>query len=463
MSNQALIRKTPEDDGFIVTLEDAFRIGDVVAKSKLFPEVTDQARAVVAILAGRELGIPPMASLRNIHVIKGKVELSSGLLAAMIQKSEKYSYKVLQSTDDLCDLEWFEFGQSVGRSHFTIADARRAKLIKPESNWEKFPRAMLFARALTEGQKKYCPEIGIGPVYAPGEIAETDVIDITPQTVSDFPTAREIFDDPDPRLTPHTPLPSAWTDDSAARQLADQEIANKINAGLKTIAEEITAEAPEPTQTTTERIAEAREKNIKPALTPILTVEGNQSPPAPYLDDPVPALKPTLTPAQQKVSDAVTSLLKEHERTKAETLLVIEKLAGRPVKASKDLSDAEAERVFAHLQNLAAQYLENAKPEPTKPAYNQKTRAHGEQIGHAIDLAIKRLTILNVPFGPVSDSIAELVEREFGRRIANRYEMNDEEAQSALEYLQTRILERESEIEQKEAEARADAVKAGEV
>lgn len=264
-----------------------------------------------------------------------------------------------------------------------------------------------------------------------------------------IPTAHEIFDAPRP--LPDASLPEAWTEDTAARRLADQEIANKINAGLKTISDQIAAEAPAPlppeqVDQRAQQIAEAREKNIKPAE-----------------PDPVPALTPTLTASQQKVSDAVMLLFKEHKQSKAETLIAIEKFLGQPVKASKDLTDEEAEKVFAHLQARASELADKAKP-PTKTKYGQvgkdgkRTCAHNETIGKALDETIKRLTILQVPFGPLSQEIADLIEREVsGRKIETRYELDDEEAQAALEFLQARILDREKEIEQKEAEAKAEA------
>lgn len=278
MSSQALIRKPLENEEMVVTLDDAIKIGEIVAASKMFPEIQDKARAVVAILAGRELGIPPMASLRGIHVIKGKVELGAGLLAAMIRKSRRYDYKVLQAWDHLCELIWYDNGEEIGRSHFTIDDAKRAKLIKPDSNWEKFPKAMLFARALSAGQKLYAPDVGFGAVYAPGEIPEDEPaeINITPERPmvvspdNPIPTAKEIFEDARP--LPDAPLPEAWTDNTIAREIADQEIANTIGAELKSIHDEIVAEAPAPAPQVEalmpERIAEAREKNMPPPPQP---------------------------------------------------------------------------------------------------------------------------------------------------------------------------------------------------
>ncbi len=228
---------------------------------------------------------------------------------------------------------------------------------------------------------------------------------------------------------------------------AYQGVANLIGVPIE-IIEDLSRQIEKKRQ-----IAEAREKHIptpaKPEFKPIVTLEREDLPkPAPYLDDPVPALKPTLTATQQKVSDAVTSLLKEHKRAKAETLLVIEKFLGRPVKASKDLSDEEAEKVFGHLQTLAAQLSAEKKPEATKTVYDQKNRAHNAELATAIDEAIKRLTVLGVPFGPVAHEITDMVEREVsGRKIENRYALNDEEARAVLEFLQQRILDRENEAD----------------
>jgi len=464
MSNQALIVKplfgAAEE---MVTLDEALRIGDVVAKSKLFPEIVDQAKAAIAILAGRELGIPPMASLRGIHVVKGKVEIGAGLIAAMIRSSGRYDYRVVELTEKVCRLAWSDNGAEVGPSSFTMEEARRAKLIKPDSNWEKFPKAMLFARAMTAGQKLYAPEIGIGAVYAPGEIAELDAIDITAEPVAE-PTAREIFDTPRP--LPDSPLPAAWTDDSAARQLADQQIANTINKGLKKISDEIAAEAPAPLapgdvdkraqqiadeqapsvfdnepmppDNRAEQIADARERHIGTPAEP----------------DPVPALKPTLSAAQQKVSDAVMSAWKEHKKDKKAMLEIIGGFLGRPVKASKELTDDEAERVFTHLQTLASQWSAGFTGAPTKTVHNQKNPAHSIELSKALDQAFKRLTVLGVPFGPLSQEIADLIEREVsGRKIETRYDMDNDEAQAALEFLQARILDREKELAEKTAEA----------
>lgn len=105
------------------------------------------------------------------------------------------------------------------------------------------------------------------------DIAGAEVIRIEPQAraediIDAMPTSKELFDEPRPLVD--APLPAAWTADSPAREIADQEIANKIGAELKEIHDEIKAEAPAPDpqpDPMPERIAQAREKNM-PTPTP---------------------------------------------------------------------------------------------------------------------------------------------------------------------------------------------------
>jgi hypothetical protein len=179
MANEALtVAKPSLINGLITSLADVISIGDIVAKSGMFPDVSTQAKAVMIILAGQEVGIPPLAALRGMFVAKGKAEFHAGLLAAMIKASGKYNYTVREHTEQRCVLDWFENGKPVGYSQFAIDDAKRAGLIKLDSNWQKFPKAMVFARALTSGQRVYAPDVAIGAAYAPGEIAEVEIEDI---------------------------------------------------------------------------------------------------------------------------------------------------------------------------------------------------------------------------------------------------------------------------------------------
>jgi hypothetical protein len=96
-------------------------------------------------------------------------------------------------------LTFYENKEAVFDSPFTMQDARKAGLIKPGSGWEKFPRAMLFSKAMSQGARAVCPEV-IGGVYTfedfgleaddEGNVKEMVKVSIEPpkQTVKTTPT-----------------------------------------------------------------------------------------------------------------------------------------------------------------------------------------------------------------------------------------------------------------------------------
>lgn len=142
--------------------------------SGLFTDAKNQAHAMVKILAGQEIGIPPFAAMSGIHIIQGKPTIGAGLIASRIKGSGKYDYTVKQMDDKVCSIDFFQAGKPIGNSTFTEADAKKAQT----KNLDKFPKNMLFARAISNGVKWFCPDVFAGPVYTPEEM-----IDITHEEV----------------------------------------------------------------------------------------------------------------------------------------------------------------------------------------------------------------------------------------------------------------------------------------
>lgn len=159
----------PNQQAPLISLEETTTLGSLLAKSGYFQDARDMAQAVVKVLAGRELGFGPIMSMTGIYIVKGRVTLSANLMAAAIKRSGKYTFRVRELSDKACKLEFFEQGQSLGESGFTMEDAKAAKLAGGD-NWTHYPRNMLFARALSNGAKWYCPDIFGGPVYTPDEL-----------------------------------------------------------------------------------------------------------------------------------------------------------------------------------------------------------------------------------------------------------------------------------------------------
>lgn len=162
------------------SISDLRQLGQVFAKSGFFSDVREEAQAIVKIMAGGELGFPPITSMTGIYIVKGKVSLSANLMAARVKSSGKYDFRVKEMTATKCAIEFFQNGESIGVSDFTIEDAKKAGT----QNTDKFPRNMLYARAMSNGCKWFCPDIFAGGIYTPEELGapvneDGEVIEMT--------------------------------------------------------------------------------------------------------------------------------------------------------------------------------------------------------------------------------------------------------------------------------------------
>lgn len=155
----------------IVPAESPRELATYFQKSGLFPDLRSEAQAYVKIVAGRELGLGPLASVSGLNVIKGRVTFSANLLASMVKRHPAYDYRVAVHDDRSCQIVFFQDGREIGTSEFTVEDAKRAGL--SGTNWTRYPKAMLFARALTQGVRWFCPDVTAGaPAYSPDELED---------------------------------------------------------------------------------------------------------------------------------------------------------------------------------------------------------------------------------------------------------------------------------------------------
>jgi hypothetical protein len=166
-----------------MSIADTMTLGKVLAESGFFSDSRQASQAVVKVLAGRELGFGPIASMTGVNIIQGRVAISANLMAAAVKRSGRYDYRVIRLDDAACELECFELGKPVGRSVFDMADARKAGT----KNTEKYPRNMLFARAISNLVKWYCPDVTNGPAYTPEELGAV-VDNETGEVISQGPT-----------------------------------------------------------------------------------------------------------------------------------------------------------------------------------------------------------------------------------------------------------------------------------
>jgi hypothetical protein len=147
-------------------ISELMNLAKAFAESGMFSDTKSAAQAIVKIQAGQEIGIPPFAAMTGIHIIQGKPTIGAGLIASRLKGSGKYDYRVIEASEKVCSIDFYQGNTKIGNSTFTIEDARKA-LTK---NIDKFPKNMLFARAISNGVKWYCPDIFSGPVYVPEEM-----------------------------------------------------------------------------------------------------------------------------------------------------------------------------------------------------------------------------------------------------------------------------------------------------
>lgn len=141
-------------------------IAKAFAESGMFPDTKQAAQAIVKIQAGQELGIPPFAAMTGIHIIQGRPTVGAGLIASKIKGSGKYDYKIKEMTDTNCSIDFYEGKDLIGNSSFNLNDAKKAGT----KNLDKFPKNMLFARAISNGAKWFTPDVFNGPVYTPEDM-----------------------------------------------------------------------------------------------------------------------------------------------------------------------------------------------------------------------------------------------------------------------------------------------------
>ena len=142
--------------------------GDQAVKTGMLPDhiKTGWQFAVIAA-TGHELGMQPMRAIRSLAMVKGKVvESADSQLARFKAAGGRSQFEVLDETKAVLHLI-----HPNGDKHtesFTIEDAKRAGL-SSNSNYSKFPKAMLRSRAITAGLKSVGWEGAVG-AYDPDEL-----------------------------------------------------------------------------------------------------------------------------------------------------------------------------------------------------------------------------------------------------------------------------------------------------
>lgn len=155
----------------------AYKMGKYGVKS---PE-----EAFMRIMAGRDMGISPVAAIRGVHDIKGKDAIDATMQRAAIMLSGKCARFDVVCSHQLCTITTRRTDGIQGTVviTWTLAEAIRAELYSVDAAagkektkkgaWEKYTRNLLLARATSDIARQVYPDV-LCPAYTPEELESTD-------------------------------------------------------------------------------------------------------------------------------------------------------------------------------------------------------------------------------------------------------------------------------------------------
>lgn len=176
----------------VPNLTDRLTYARELAQSGLLPSAYRgrPANVLVAIETGHMLGIAPMAALQNVYVIEGKPTMSAALLSALVRRA---GHRVRVTGGDehaTAEIVRADDPEFTYRSEWTTDRARKADLLRKDT-WQKYPAAMLKARATSEVCRDACSDVFLGPIYVPEELGAQVDAEGTPLVVDQQPEQTE--------------------------------------------------------------------------------------------------------------------------------------------------------------------------------------------------------------------------------------------------------------------------------
>lgn len=200
----------------LIPVNELQQLAGMLSKSSLLPPDLrgKEADIAVTVMAGRELGLSPMAALRSIYVVKGRPVLSADAMVGLVLSSGAAEYfTCVESTNVIATYETKRKGSPMPqRLSFTVEQAKRAGLTG--GNWQSYPEAMLRARAKAALARDVYPDALAG-CYTEDEVVDDRA---APRRQSDNDVIdAEIVEKPQLAAAP----PPANPDDLALELVAD--------------------------------------------------------------------------------------------------------------------------------------------------------------------------------------------------------------------------------------------------
>jgi hypothetical protein len=133
-----------------------------------------------AILAGAELGLKPMATLKSIDIIQGTPALRAHAMRAIVQQ-QGHEIELVESTDTRCVMRGRRKDSEAWQTVEWVLDRARLMGLLGKDQWKKNPKGMLVARATGELCRLIASDALHGMAYVSEELEGTVHAELMPQ------------------------------------------------------------------------------------------------------------------------------------------------------------------------------------------------------------------------------------------------------------------------------------------
>jgi hypothetical protein len=152
------------------SMREAKLLAQDMYSSRMFSAYGTAQAVLSSIMAGRELGLQAMASLRGFHIIEGKPTLAADLIRALVIRSGKAKFfRCSERTAERATFETQRGDDPPISLAYSVEDAKAAGLVKPGGAWVKSPADQCVARASAKLARLVYPDI-IHGIYAHEEL-----------------------------------------------------------------------------------------------------------------------------------------------------------------------------------------------------------------------------------------------------------------------------------------------------
>lgn len=172
--NGAVAHRQPQRDVLqFGTLSDVMKFAEMIQNAEgAIPKhcLGKPGKILATVMAGHELGVGPMASLRAFHVVEGKPTADYSFWVARL-KAAGYKVEWPERSQERVTLKLTAPDGSTATETWDKARAIVAGLWNGKDPWKKYPQTMLSARAVTSLGRAFAGEVMFG-CYETDEVEE---------------------------------------------------------------------------------------------------------------------------------------------------------------------------------------------------------------------------------------------------------------------------------------------------